>query len=391
MNNRTLLISPSFPPPLIGGHKVWTYNLATNSGVSIDVLTSSLKQKCSEIQHPKNMNIIRRDKIYSSKSEDIDPSNWTLFKSYLYVAYWLVNYVVFRRKYSLVIVHGFVVLNAIVILLLKLTRVKVVGMGNSEEYTLCIYGKGLKNSLKKILLKVHIMADGYVLVCHFAKRILNELGMDNDKIFVIPSSVNLEKNQITGDIVTNKNSILSVGRLIERKGFHFLVSAISIVKEEFNDVSLTIIGNGPYLENIQQEITKNHLENNVKILSGLSDKELAILYNSSSLFVLAHTMLANGDTEGCPTVFSEAYAARLPVIGGTGAGADTIIIEGQSGFIIDTKNIELLANKIKMLLSDKDLSRKFGEFGYNKVLREHTPKATGIKFGSMINSFLNHP
>ena len=85
MNNRTLLISPSFPPPLIGGHKVWTYNLATNSGVSIDVLTSSLKQKCSEIQHPKNMNIIRRDKIYSSKSEDIDPSNWTLFKSYLYI------------------------------------------------------------------------------------------------------------------------------------------------------------------------------------------------------------------------------------------------------------------------------------------------------------------
>ena len=389
MKNRILLISPSFPPPFIGGHKVWTYNLATNSGENIDILTSSLKQHCAEIEYPKNMNIIRLEKIYSSKSEDIDPSNLTLFKSYFFIAYWVIKNIIIKRDYDLVIVHGFVVLNAIVILLLKLAKVKVVGMGNSEEYTLCIYGKGFKNLLKKALLKIHTYADGYVVVCHFAKRILNNLGMQNNRIYVVPSSVNLEKNKITHQLSKKDNTILSVGRLIERKGFHFLVSAISIVKKDFNDVSLTIVGSGPYLKNIQKEIKKNNLEENIFIRSGLSDSELSKLYNTSCLFVLAHTMLENGDTEGCPTVFSEAFSAKLPVIGGTGAGADTIILDGKSGFIIDTKNIELLADKIKLLLKDKALSQKFGEVGFNKVQLEHTPKATGAKFGSVINSILN--
>ena len=82
----------------------------------------------------------------------------------------------------------------------------------------------------------------------------------------------------------------------------------------------------------------------------LLDEDLRKIYEDASLFVLAHTLLENGDTEGCPTVFSEAMGYGLPIIGGTGAGADTAIIEGCNGFIVNSKNIEEIVDAIKRSL-----------------------------------------
>ena len=86
------------------------------------------------------------------------------------------------------------------------------------------------------------------------------------------------------------------------------------------------------------------------------------LYENNSIAVLAHTLLKNGDTEGCPTVFSEAMGHGLPVIGGDGAGADTAIIEGKNG-IVHGPDIEELSNAISKIFLDPDLAKSMSEYG----------------------------
>ena len=81
-------------------------------------------------------------------------------------------------------------------------------------------------------------------------------------------------------------------------------------------------------------VEKNKMHSYVNLAGKVTDKELSDMYNNSDLFVLAHRMLSNGDTEGCPTVFSEAGAHGIPLIGGNDAGASTAIIDGINGLFV---------------------------------------------------------
>ena len=123
---------------------------------------------------------------------------------------------------------------------------------------------------------------------------------------MIPSSINESKllTEVTKKVSNNK--ILSVGRLVERKGFHMLVEAVHKIKDSIPDIQVDIVGDGPYKKQIEGKIKLLSMEKYVSIHSGLDDDELSKLYANANLFVLAHMMLENGDTEGCPTVFSEA-------------------------------------------------------------------------------------
>ena len=390
--NEILLICPAYVPPLVGGHKVWTHNLVENSNLKIDVLTGEIKEGYSEISG-KNVNLIREKKIFNNSSiyfesneQSIDPKNIDLIKSYFFILKWLIS-VRFHHKYKIIVVHGFVVLNALVILLCKILNIKVVCMGNAEEYTLAKYGKNLKSRIQRLLLKLHRFSDAYIVVCHFAKRLLIEEGGLKEKIFVIPSSIN--ESKLSDSKIRKKetgNKILSVGRLVERKGFHKLVEAVSLLKYSIPDIKVDIVGNGPYKADIESTIRRLNMEDTVTVHSGLDDDGLSELYANANLFVLAHMMLDNGNTEGCPTVFSEASGSGLPVIGGTGAGADTVIIEGKTGFIVDARDIKELSKTISKILNDKDLAYSLGKAGSVKIKNEHTPKVTGKKFYEVIVS-----
>ena len=121
--NKILVICPSFVPPLIGGHKVWTHNLIENSGLQIDLLTGKIKEGFSEVSG-KRINLIRKKQIFGTNEEIIDPTNIDLIKSYFFILRWLIG-ISFSHKYEVIVVHGFVVLNALVILLCKIMNIKV--------------------------------------------------------------------------------------------------------------------------------------------------------------------------------------------------------------------------------------------------------------------------
>jgi glycosyltransferase involved in cell wall biosynthesis len=381
-NNEYLVISPTYPPPFVGGSKVWTFNLVENCPVGMDVLSSALKEDCGEVSGPNNR-VIRSRFLWDSNTHD--PTHWELLRSYTYALVWL-----FRNsrsaQYKAVIAGAFDFANGWIILLGKLLRIPIIPLGNAEEFTLTLRGKGMKNWIKRVWLKfTHKKAAGFIVVCHFCKDVLVSLGVDPQTIHVVPSSINPEK--LSGqNRVRRGHNVLSVGRLVERKGFHLLIEAVKILRCELPEITLTIVGDGPYRSALERQVHGQNLQDYIFIRGRQDDKELSTLYQTSDLFVLAHMMLDNGDTEGCPTVFSEASGSGLPVIGGVEGGASTVIREGETGYLVNPRNIEELTDRMRRILTDADLARAMGKAGIEKVHRDHTPEVTGKRFYEAIKS-----
>ncbi len=384
--NKLLLISPAFPPPLVGGSKVWTYNMVENSGGNFDILTSELKDGEEEIVSSEH-NVIRSKYLWDSNEND--PTRLELIVSYLYIIFYVLK-TKYTHNYDVIVAGAFDFANGIIFLLGKILNIKVVGLGNAEEFTLAIYGSSVTYRIKrKWMYLTHKWCDGFIVVCDYCGDILRKIGVTKQPIFVVPSCIDPKK--VKKQKLNNKKKItynvLSVGRIVERKGFHDLIEAVAKLKNTIPEIKLTIVGNGPYKFKLEELIKKKQLENYVYLAGNVEDLELARIYSDSDLFVLAHRMLKNGDTEGCPTVFSEAGGQGIPLIGGDDAGASTAIDDGVNGFLVDCKNVNLLADTIKKVLLDNDLRGKMSAAAIKKVKKDHLPKIAGDRFYNAVMSF----
>jgi glycosyltransferase involved in cell wall biosynthesis len=389
MNDDCLLVvSPAYPPPFVGGSKVWTFNMVENSGyTNYEILTSKLKDDCEEVINP-NYKIHRSKYLWDSNTSN--PSRRELFVSYSYIIKYIINRSR-KTKYKAVIGGAFDFANGILIILCKFLKIPIICLGNAEEFTLTLKGKGFKNWIKRSWLKfTHKRADGFIVVCDFCKDILSSIGVDAQKIHVVPSSIN--PNKISKELIDRSAgyNIISVGRIIERKGFHKLILATKKLINDFPDIHTHIVGDGPYFHELRRIINENNLEKHVTLHGRVSDEALADLYKKSQLFVLAHMMLENGDTEGCPTVFSEASGQGLPVIGGTDAGASTVILEGKTGYIVNSRDIDKLSERMKDILSNPELAKSMGQKGIKKIMNDHTPQVTGKRFINSINKIISN-
>ena len=188
-----------------------------------------------------------------------------------------------------------------------------------------------------------------LLVNHSSKTLTNssatlkaclDSGLKSEKLEIIPFGVdtnffrpiNIQKDE-------NIFQILAVGYLIERKGFEYLIKAMKEVLKEHYKVKLKIVGSGPLETQLKTLIKDLKLENNIQIISNLSDEELVEFYNSSDLFVLPSIVDSQGNTEGLGVVLLEAMACELPVIGSNIGGIPDIIQDHETGLLVDQKDI----------------------------------------------------
>jgi len=382
--NKYLLVSPAYPPPFIGGSSVWMYTLVENCNYGFDILTSILPKNEKEVISSRHT-IYRKKRVHFS----IQPKKLTLFISYLYQLLWIAVYVK-KRNYKAVFANAEVVQNSLIILLGKLLKFKVIPMSYAEELTVPIYGKTLITKIKYFLLTfAYPKAYKHISCCHYAKNILsNEINISQNKIDVIPIAYSKEKLKLNIKKELNKKTqnILSVGRLIQRKGFGELIEVVKELKIEMPLLKLNIVGSGP-LENIlRKKVLKDNLQDYIVIHGKLSDDQLAELYLKSDLFVLAHRMLNNGETEGSPVTFAEAAIYKIPSIGGINSGASTIISHNKTGLIINMKIKSEIKNSIKKLLNNRVLLERMGEAAQKKIMNEHTPEKIGSDFRIILNT-----
>jgi len=195
-----------------------------------------------------------------------------------------------------------------------------------------------------------------------------EAGLDEYNIQIIPFGVDtdffkplkLPKNE-------DMFQILSVGYLIERKGFEYLIRAMKEVLKKHKNARLKIVGSGPLENKLKNMIIKLELQNEVEIIKNVSDEELLRLYNSSDLFVLPSITDSQGNTEGLGVVLLEAMASGLPVIGSNVGGIKDIIVDNETGLLFQEKNSQEIVDKIIFTIENKSKMNKLAENGLNFV------------------------
>jgi len=165
----------------------------------------------------------------------------------------------------------------------------------------------------------------------------------------------------------NKKFILTVGRLIERKGQDKVIEALPRIMRVAPDVTYLIVGRGSKLDELRMKVKDMKLNRQVRFFTDILDSELPAFYQNAELFIMPSRQLADGDVEGFGIVYLEANFYGLPVIGGRSGGAAEAVEQGVNGLLVDPLSVNDIAQAIMSLLTNPARAREFGERGRRRV------------------------
>lgn len=161
--------------------------------------------------------------------------------------------------------------------------------------------------------------------------------------------------------------ILSVGRLVPKKGFPVLIQALHLLRQRGFDFRCTIIGTGPLENEMRKQITGLSLDNNVELISQMSQNELIKYYHAADLFALACEVQDDGDRDGIPNVIVEAMAMEIPVVSTRISGIPECVDHNLNGILVAEKDPTALAEGLARLLSQPAVARQLGRAGRKKI------------------------
>jgi len=161
-------------------------------------------------------------------------------------------------------------------------------------------------------------------------------------------------------IATSAPVVFSLGRLVERKGFEYLIRAMQSVK---SNAVLVLAGSGPMEKELKDLTRRLGLENRVVFAGRIPAKELPLYYADCNVFVLPAIVDSKGDTEGLGMVLAEAMASGKPVIASRVGGIPDVVVDKVNGFLVEQKKPKELAQKINTLLGNSARRQRMGKAG----------------------------
>jgi len=155
--------------------------------------------------------------------------------------------------------------------------------------------------------------------------------------------------------------VLSVGHLKRRKGFDVLVQALGIVRAEFADTHLAVVGPGN-ASLLRQQTADLGIGDAVRFLGEVDERDLVSLYHACDLFALL-PRVDGGHFEGFGLVFLEANACGKPVVGTRSGGVPDAIVDGETGYLVDEDDAAGAAEAMLRLLRDPAHAARLGARG----------------------------
>jgi len=165
--------------------------------------------------------------------------------------------------------------------------------------------------------------------------------------------------------------ILSVGRLMKRKGFDTVIRALPRLVAQGIDAHYAVIGIGEEQANLQGLVDELGLGERVHLLGHVPYEDLPRWYCACSLFAMPNRDIG-GDTEGFGLVFLEAASAGRPALAGTAGGTGSAVIDGVTGLRVDGESLDAIESGLALLLANTDEAERMGLQGRERVLGFYT-------------------
>jgi phosphatidylinositol alpha-1,6-mannosyltransferase len=230
---------------------------------------------------------------------------------------------------------------------------------------------------KKLMNKILEQASGVLSNSEFTKNELIKLAVPESKIIVVYPCVT-KKDGIPPDKIleiknrlglADKKIILTVGRLVARKGQDKVIEAMPVILEKIPNAIYVIVGDGPESEKLKIKSEKLKLENNILFTGEIFEEKKAAFYQLCDLFIMMPRQIGS-DVEGFGTVYLEANQYGKPVVAGRSGGVAEAVVDGVTGLIVDSENVDQISETAIKILSDENLAKKIGEQGRERVEKE---------------------
>ena len=171
--------------------------------------------------------------------------------------------------------------------------------------------------------------------------------------------------------LTDKKVIVSVGRLVHRKGQDVLIEAMPTIIKEVPEAHILMIGEGPYRSYLETRVKTLGLQERVTFIGRIQYADLPRYICVGEIFVMpSRSRLAGLEVEGLGIVYLEASACGLPVIAGNSGGAPDAVLAGKTGLVVEGTSIKAVASAVVGLLLDPKRSQAMGLAGREWIVQE---------------------
>ena len=214
--------------------------------------------------------------------------------------------------------------------------------------------------------------DLFLCVSEHIKAKLVRLGCDPRKLIVHRSGAEIKKSDLprSGPKTDRKIRIVTVARLVEKKGVEYGIQAIAKISKERRHIEYNVAGEGRRRDRLQALIGELNAGENIKLLGWQTQVEVSELLKASDILLAPSVIASNGGEEGIPGVIMEAFAQGLPVVSTHHAGIPEVVKDGESGFLVPERDVHALADRLIRLIDRPELRSAMGRKG-REFVEEH--------------------
>lgn len=217
--------------------------------------------------------------------------------------------------------------------------------------------------------------DAFFPVSHYTADLLRKQGVPSERLHVVPNGTDPDyfrphrSSSVRDRLgIDSRPLLLTVGRLVPRKGVDTVLRALPRIASSLPDVQYVVVGTGPDRDRLEALANRWGVHDRVHFTGRVSHEDLPLYYSTADLFVMP-ARESPPDVEGFGLVFLEANACGTPVIGARTGGIPDAIVEGETGQLVPPAAPDVLAQSITSLLSDRNQLSLLGKQARERVVQ----------------------
>ena len=197
--------------------------------------------------------------------------------------------------------------------------------------------------------------DGVIAICDYNRNRLTEMGCPRKKLIDLPNSIDMDRFHYIPRKPDKVLQIVTTARLHPDKNILFALRVMKSLHDDGHAFTYSIIGDGEQRPDVEAQVKKHGLANQVRLLGTCSQDEVAEHLRQADLFFLPSR------NEAFPVSLLEAQATGLPAVTTNVAGTAEAIIDGETGYLVQSNNLADAKEKLNLLINDRDLLHRMGK------------------------------
>lgn len=303
----------------------------------------------------------------------------------LFILFQFISLCMLHRKfkYDVVHAHWLIPQGFLAVVARQISRNKYKIFVTSHGGDLYALNTRLFRKLKSWIVE---KADKITVVSEAMRVYCKKLNINTDKITVCSMGVDLRNTFIPKIPYMERNGIIFVGRLVEKKGVVYLINAMKEIIKKYPSTRLCVVGDGPDRNFLEKLAGENNINQNISFVGSVPNHEVPGYLNRARIAVMPSVVSGDGDQEGLGLVAVEAMGCGCTVVASDLPAVRDVIIDGITGIMATPASSVSLADAITGLLANGVMAESIAKRGHEYVLEKFDWEIIGNKYSRMIEN-----